>query len=225
MFDVGFWEMAFISIIALVVIGPERLPGAARTAGMWVGKARRMVADVKTDIKREMDANDSLSGVKEIKEEITSATKDLRSDFASTSSDGNKKDPLGIRAVSETIKSSVDDVSSVLKDAEKAANEANVTAKSGSQKLPGELPGEISSEITKTTTNKQKTNTASDVSSTATKKVVKKKVTEEKASVKKSPPENLQQESPRQRRLPQRRSRRRKPQQGKPRLKKPRLKK
>jgi sec-independent protein translocase protein TatB len=44
MFDIGFWEMAFIGVIALVVIGPERLPGVARTAGLWVGKARRMPA-------------------------------------------------------------------------------------------------------------------------------------------------------------------------------------
>ena len=40
MFDVGFWEMAFIGVIALVVIGPERLPGVARSVGLWVGKGQ-----------------------------------------------------------------------------------------------------------------------------------------------------------------------------------------
>ena len=47
MFDVGFSEVVIIAIIALVILGPERLPKVARTLGFWVGKARRMVADVK----------------------------------------------------------------------------------------------------------------------------------------------------------------------------------
>ena len=50
MFDIGFLEIVIIASIALVVLGPERLPRAARTAGMWVGRARRMVSDVKSDI-------------------------------------------------------------------------------------------------------------------------------------------------------------------------------
>ena len=58
MFDVGFWELAIIAVIALLVIGPERLPKAARTAGLWVGKARRMVTDVKADIDREIREGD-----------------------------------------------------------------------------------------------------------------------------------------------------------------------
>ena len=52
MFDVGFWEHAIIAVIALLVIGPERLPKAARTAGLWVGRARRMVTDVEAEIGR-----------------------------------------------------------------------------------------------------------------------------------------------------------------------------
>lgn len=58
MFDVGFWELAIIAVIALLVIGPERLPKAARTAGLWVGRARRMVTDVKADIDREIRESD-----------------------------------------------------------------------------------------------------------------------------------------------------------------------
>ncbi|MCK5263138.1 MAG: twin-arginine translocase subunit TatB, partial [Gammaproteobacteria bacterium] len=46
MFDVGFWEILMILILALVVIGPERLPGAARTLGLWVGKGRRYIEGV-----------------------------------------------------------------------------------------------------------------------------------------------------------------------------------
>ena len=54
MFDVGFWELLLIGVVALLVVGPERLPGLARTVGVWVGKARRLVNSVKADIDREM---------------------------------------------------------------------------------------------------------------------------------------------------------------------------
>lgn len=54
MFDIGFWELAMIAVIALLVIGPDKLPDVARTAGKWVGRARRFVSDVKTDIDREL---------------------------------------------------------------------------------------------------------------------------------------------------------------------------
>ena len=54
MFDVGFWELTLIAIVALLVIGPDKLPGVARTAGMWIGRARRFVGQVKNDIDREL---------------------------------------------------------------------------------------------------------------------------------------------------------------------------
>lgn len=54
MFDVGFQELILVAIVALVVIGPERLPKAARIAGKWVGHARRTLASVKQEIDREL---------------------------------------------------------------------------------------------------------------------------------------------------------------------------
>ena len=54
MFDIGFWELVMIAVIALLVVGPDKLPDVARTAGKWVGRARRFVTDVKTDIDREL---------------------------------------------------------------------------------------------------------------------------------------------------------------------------
>ena len=78
MFDVGFWELAIIAVIALLVIGPERLPKAARTAGLWVGRARRMVADVKADIDREVRQSE-LAELKNAGEEIKNAGKSLKS--------------------------------------------------------------------------------------------------------------------------------------------------
>ena len=58
MFDVGFWELALILVVALVVIGPERLPRLVRTAGLYLGRMRRMVANVKADVARELAAED-----------------------------------------------------------------------------------------------------------------------------------------------------------------------
>lgn len=54
MLDIGFWEIIFILVISLLVVGPERLPRIARTAGLWVGKMRGFVASVKADIDQEL---------------------------------------------------------------------------------------------------------------------------------------------------------------------------
>lgn len=89
MFDVGFWELMFIGVIALLVLGPERLPRVARTAGLWLGKARHMLATVKSDIDRELAAEElkrtiakqaELPGLHEIIEETEDAVKDLSLD-------------------------------------------------------------------------------------------------------------------------------------------------
>ena len=58
MFDIGFWEMFLILILALLVVGPERLPKAARTAGYWFGKARRYIEGVKEEVASEFDVNE-----------------------------------------------------------------------------------------------------------------------------------------------------------------------
>lgn len=58
MFDVGFSELIMVGLIALLVIGPERLPKAARIAGYWLGKTRSAVANVKAEIKQELHAEE-----------------------------------------------------------------------------------------------------------------------------------------------------------------------
>lgn len=58
MFDIGFSELIVIGIVALVVIGPERLPKVARTAGHLLGRMQRYVNDVKSDISREMQLDE-----------------------------------------------------------------------------------------------------------------------------------------------------------------------
>lgn len=58
MFDVGFFELLLLGVVALLVIGPERLPKVARTAGLWIGKGRRMLQSVKADIEQELRAEE-----------------------------------------------------------------------------------------------------------------------------------------------------------------------
>jgi len=58
MFDIGFWELFLILILALLIVGPERLPKAARTAGYWFGKARRYVEGVKEEVASEFDVTE-----------------------------------------------------------------------------------------------------------------------------------------------------------------------
>ncbi len=76
MFDIGFWELAVIGAIMLVVLGPERLPGVARTAGFWLSKLRRMVSDVKNEVKREMDAAE-LKELEDAKNQIQQASSNV----------------------------------------------------------------------------------------------------------------------------------------------------
>lgn len=73
MFDFSFGELAVIGAVALIVLGPERLPRVARTVGEWAGKAQRYVAQVKADINREVD----LAELKKLQEEARDAARSI----------------------------------------------------------------------------------------------------------------------------------------------------
>jgi sec-independent protein translocase protein TatB len=79
MFDFGFTELTVIGLIALVVLGPERLPKVARQAGHWMGKLQRYVADVKSDINRQME----LEELRNLQKDVTDAAKDIEGSLQS----------------------------------------------------------------------------------------------------------------------------------------------
>jgi len=54
MFDIGFFELLVVGVVALLVLGPERLPVAARTSGLWLGKLRRTVGSIQNEIREEL---------------------------------------------------------------------------------------------------------------------------------------------------------------------------
>lgn len=58
MFDISLAEIAVIGVVALVIIGPKKLPEVARTVGYWLGKVRRMIANAKSDMNREFKTDD-----------------------------------------------------------------------------------------------------------------------------------------------------------------------
>lgn len=73
MFDVGFSELVVIALVALIVIGPERLPKVARTAGILLGRLQRYVNDVKSDINREIQ----LDEIKKMQSDVTAQVRDM----------------------------------------------------------------------------------------------------------------------------------------------------
>lgn len=83
MFDIGFSEMVIVAVVGLIVLGPERLPKVARQAGQWLGKLQRYVADVKSDINRQMELED----LRRLQTEVTGAARELHSTLKSTLSE------------------------------------------------------------------------------------------------------------------------------------------
>jgi sec-independent protein translocase protein TatB len=73
LFDIAFSELVVIAIVALVVIGPEKLPKVARTLGLLLGRLQRYVANVKSDIEREMQFEDLQKLQQEIKQGVEEA--------------------------------------------------------------------------------------------------------------------------------------------------------
>ncbi len=75
MFDMGFTELILIGIVGLVVIGPERLPGVARTAGKYFGKLRRFMTNVKADVESELRADELRDILNKQQDELQSLKK------------------------------------------------------------------------------------------------------------------------------------------------------
>jgi len=76
MFDIGFQELLLCALIALIVLGPKRLPEAARTAGRWVGQARRFINAVQRDLQEELRTED-LREFRRLKDELDEARQSL----------------------------------------------------------------------------------------------------------------------------------------------------
>ena len=83
MFDIGFTELLIVAVVALVVLGPEKLPTAIRTVGLWVGKIKRAVSSVQSEISEELRLDELKRTAAIKKEELEKELNDMRQPFSS----------------------------------------------------------------------------------------------------------------------------------------------
>jgi sec-independent protein translocase protein TatB len=125
MFDFGFSKLLLLSIVALVVIGPERLPKVARTLGHLYGRLQRYVTQVKSDIHREMDAADLGS----MKTEFESAARSFQTEVES-----------GVREADQQMREAQDSIERSLDVHALAANEPSQAPGAPSAEAPERSP-------------------------------------------------------------------------------------
>jgi sec-independent protein translocase protein TatB len=109
MFDIGFSELLVIGLVALIVIGPERLPRVARTLGILAGRLQRYVADVKADINREVE----LDELRKMKDSVTQAASSIEN---------------SVQSELNSVKSELDTAESALNSAANAATGSSTPA-------------------------------------------------------------------------------------------------
>jgi sec-independent protein translocase protein TatB len=119
MFDVGFSELIVIALVALIVIGPERLPRVARTLGALLGRAQRYVNDVKADIQREVD----LEELKNIRDTFQDAAKSVEQ---------------SVTQVGEELQAAGDSLNQSIAEVEAAPTKTEATAEAPS--VASEIP-------------------------------------------------------------------------------------
>lgn len=147
MFDISFSELAIIGIVALIVIGPQRLPKVARTVGVLLGRAQRYVNNVKQDLAREME----LEELRNFKKDVVDAADSMRSSLEETESQLNKttgelhdslKETVSqVTETVESIKQSAEEVDRNIEHAEAAqeqATQSQATAHAGTDALASE---------------------------------------------------------------------------------------
>ncbi|MBQ0757272.1 MAG: twin-arginine translocase subunit TatB [Amphritea sp.] len=82
MFDIGFAELLIIAVVGLIVLGPEKLPVAARTVGLWVGKAKRTISGIQSDINEELRLEEMKRQVVMKQDELDRELDEMREPFS-----------------------------------------------------------------------------------------------------------------------------------------------
>ncbi|MEH6531361.1 MAG: Sec-independent protein translocase protein TatB [Photobacterium frigidiphilum] len=100
MFDIGFWELILISVVGLVVLGPERLPVAIRSVSRWVGAARNMANSVKDELSQELK-------IQELQENL------------------KKAEQMGMKDLSPELRESVEELKQAASDVQRPYAEKN----------------------------------------------------------------------------------------------------
>jgi sec-independent protein translocase protein TatB len=129
MFDVGFSEMMLIAVVALVVIGPERLPAVARTLGHLFGRLQRYVNDVKADISREIE----LDELKKYKSQFEEAAQSVES---------------GVRDEVTGAEATLDSIAAEVNPGEPGATEASAPAAKAVPGAPEVVTANVTANVT-----------------------------------------------------------------------------
>jgi sec-independent protein translocase protein TatB len=132
MFDIGFSEIVVIGVVALVVIGPERLPKTARTVGLLFGRLQRYVNDVKADISREME----LDELRRLQHEMQGAARELESTVKGAASDM----AAGVRNVESELNAAAAQATGTQATATQATDSGSAAAAPAGA-LPASAPG------------------------------------------------------------------------------------
>jgi sec-independent protein translocase protein TatB len=135
MFDVGLTELMVIAVVALVVIGPERLPKVARTAGLLLGRLQRYVSDVKSDINREIQ----LDELKKMQQEMTDQVTNLQASVTHE-----------MREVDSSVNKAVEPLTTDVAVSPEPTFDAIPAVEAQSASLPAPAPAPVSAEAVKT---------------------------------------------------------------------------
>ncbi|MCK2184587.1 Sec-independent protein translocase protein TatB [Halomonas getboli] len=92
MFDIGFLELLIIGVVALLVLGPERLPKAARTAGLWIGRIKRTVSGMQREINAQLEAEELRQKLNEQQKKLDEGINRVKRDVERTVEDTDARD-------------------------------------------------------------------------------------------------------------------------------------
>lgn len=166
MFDISFTELLVIGVIALIVLGPERLPKVARTVGHLLGRAQRYVSEVKTDIEREIN----LEEVNSIKNQVKEAAESVKASVTATTK--QISDPLeeARRAVNSFANETEKSVESAIQEHTTAISGATPALEDNQQPGQAELPLSATDSTSTEATSEPTTKIASSDASITTSK-------------------------------------------------------
>ena len=139
MFDVGFWEVTLIGVVALLVVGPERLPALARTVGRYVGKARRYADHIRREIEREVPTREIREAINNPSSELDDIKSSL-GDAKSALTDASNEVQREANKLNENVRA--DDASATETVTETAAPEISDTNSGDDEHSPPQTLGE-----------------------------------------------------------------------------------
>lgn len=92
MFDIGFWEILLIAVVALLVVGPERLPKLIRVVGLWLGRAQASLQSIRSEINRELRAQELQDALKRTEKDMPDLNEQVRVDNTESDTKPQSKD-------------------------------------------------------------------------------------------------------------------------------------